>query len=141
MGQGRAAPRDPRVSAPPAEPHPAIGTGRPNSDRSGPGGAGLADWWCHRRTDIEHTAGARESMIHAAVMLEGGLPTMLGLFCEVNAGVLAITYTTLGLHELTAIWDVAYADGRREVTPTEQHIHGFLERVPLMAEVLLTVPH
>jgi hypothetical protein len=66
---------------------------------------------------------------------------MLGLFCEVNAGVLAITYTTLGPHELTAIWDVAYADGRREVTPTEQHIHGFLERVPLMAAVLLTGLH
>jgi hypothetical protein len=64
-------------------------------------GAGLADWWCHRRTDIGHTGGAKESMIHAAMMLEGGLPTMLGLFCEVNAGVLAITYTTLGLHELT----------------------------------------
>jgi len=45
---------------------------------------------------------------------------MLGLCCEVNAGVLAIT----GLHELTPIWDVAYADGRREVTPTERHIHG-----------------
>jgi hypothetical protein len=104
-------------------------------------GAGLADWWCHRHTDIEHSAGAEESMIHSAMMLEGGLPTMLGLFCEVNAGVLAITYTTLGLHELTAIWDVAYAEGRREITPTEQHVHGFLERVPLMAAVLLTVLH
>ena len=28
-------------------------------------GAGLADWWCHRRTDIERTAGTRESAIHA----------------------------------------------------------------------------
>jgi hypothetical protein len=27
------------------------------------------------------------------------------------------------------------------VTPTEQHVHGFLERVPLMATVLLTVLH
>jgi hypothetical protein len=75
------------------------------------------------------------------MMLEGGLPAMLGLFCEVNAGVLALTYGTLAVHELTAIWDVAYADGRREVTPTEQHVHGFLERVPLMATVMLTVLH
>jgi hypothetical protein len=45
-------------------------------------GAGLADWWCHRRTDIEHTAEATESAIHAAMMLEGGLPALLGLFCE-----------------------------------------------------------
>jgi hypothetical protein len=104
-------------------------------------GAGVADWWCHRRTDIEHTAGATESMIHAAMMMEGGVPAMLGLFCEINAGVLALTYATLAIHELTAVWDVAYADGRRKVTPTEQHVHGFLERVPLMATTLLTVLH
>jgi hypothetical protein len=59
------------------------------------------------------------------MMAEAGAPTLLGLFCEVNAGVLATTYAALGVHELTAISDVAYADGRREVTPTEQHVHGF----------------
>lgn len=104
-------------------------------------GAGLADWWCHRRTDIEHTAGTQESAIHAAMMLEGGVATMLGLFCEINAGVLAITYGTLAAHELTAVYDVVYAEDRREVTPTEQHVHGFLERVPLMATAFLTVLH
>lgn len=104
-------------------------------------GAGLADWWCHRRTDIEHTAGGRESAIHALMMAESGVPTMLGLFCEVNAGVLAATYAALAAHEATAIWDVAYADERREVTPTEQHVHGFLERVPTMATAFLTVLH
>jgi hypothetical protein len=104
-------------------------------------GAGLADWWCHRRTDIEHTAGPTESAIHALMMAEAGVPTLLGLFCEVNAGVLRITYTMLAVHEVTAIWDVAYADDRREVTPTEQHIHGFLERVPMMATAFLTVLH
>jgi hypothetical protein len=75
------------------------------------------------------------------MMSEGGVAAMLGLFCEVNAGVLSTSYAALALHEATAIWDVAYADGRREVSPTEQHVHGFLERVPLMATVLLTVLH
>src|SRR5438045_9736202 len=65
-------------------------------------GAGLADWWCHRRTDIEHTAGATESAIHAAMMIEGGLPTLLGLFCEVNAGVPAPTYGPTAAHRRTA---------------------------------------
>ncbi len=104
-------------------------------------GAGLADWWCHRRTEIERTAGTTESLVHAMMMLEAGLPAMLGLFCEVNAGALAVTYVNLATHELTAIVDVAYADGRRRVTPAEQHVHGFLERVPLMATVLLTTLH
>jgi len=61
----------------------------------------------------------------------------VGLFCEVNSGVLAVTYGTVAVHELTAVWDVTYADGRREVTPAEQYVHGFLGRVPLMATVLL----
>jgi hypothetical protein len=104
-------------------------------------GAGLADWWCHRRTDIEHTAGATESAIHVGMLFEGGVPAMLGLFCEVNSGVLAVTYGTVAVHELTAVWDVTYADGRREVTSAEQYVHGFLGRVPLMATVLLTVLH
>jgi NAD(P)-dependent dehydrogenase (short-subunit alcohol dehydrogenase family) len=34
----------------------------------------------------------------------------------------------LALHEATGLWDVAYADGRREVTPFEQYVHGFLGR-------------
>jgi hypothetical protein len=75
------------------------------------------------------------------MLIEGGLPTTLGLFCEVNSGVLALSYGTLAAHELTALWDVTYADGRREVTPAEQYVHGFLGRVPLMATILLTVLH
>jgi hypothetical protein len=42
---------------------------------------------------------------------------------------------------VSAILDDAYADGRREVTPTEQHMLGFLEGVPLMATAFLTVLH
>jgi hypothetical protein len=103
--------------------------------------AGLADWWCHRRTDIEHTAGTTESAIHAAMMVEGGVPALLGLFCEVDAAMLSIAYVALGLHEVSGILDVVYADGRREVTPLEQYVHGFLGRVPMMATFLLTVLH
>jgi hypothetical protein len=104
-------------------------------------GAGFADWWCHRRSDIEHTAGTTESAIHLTMMAESSLPTLLGLFSEVNAGMLAVSYGMLSMHELTGILDVAYADGRREVTPMEQYIHGFLGRVPMMAATLLTVLH
>jgi hypothetical protein len=104
-------------------------------------GAGLADWACHRRTTIETTAGKRESAIHALMMTEAGVPALMGLFYEINAGALAVIFGALGLHQLTAAWDVAYADDRREVTPTEQHVHGLLEQVPLMATAFLTVMH
>jgi hypothetical protein len=36
---------------------------------------------------------------------------------------------------------VAYADGRREATPVEQYVHGFLGRVPMMAAFVRTVLH
>ena len=104
-------------------------------------GAGLADWWRHRRTSIETTAGTHESMVHALQMTQGGLPALLGLFLEVNAGVLGATLGLLGLHQATAFWDVKYAEGRREVTPNEQHIHGVLENVPVMATGFLMVLH
>src|SRR4051812_43559319 len=104
-------------------------------------GAGLADWWRHRKTSIETTAGTHEAVIHAVQMTEGGIPALLGLFLEVNAGVLATTYVAFWTHYGTAFWDVKYAESRREVTPNEQHIHGLLEVVPLMATSFLTVLH
>jgi hypothetical protein len=104
-------------------------------------GAGLADWWRHRKTSIETTAGTHESVVHALQMTEGGIPALLGLFLEVNAGVLATTYAAFWVHYGTAFWDVKYAESRREVTPNEQHIHGLLEVVPLMAASFLTVLH
>jgi hypothetical protein len=102
-------------------------------------GAGLADWHRHRRTHIETTAGTRESMIHALMMTEAGVPVALGLFCEVNPGVLATCAGALAVHGATAYWDVSYAEERRRVTPLEQHIHSLLEVVPLMATGFLTV--
>jgi hypothetical protein len=96
---------------------------------------------CHRASDIERTAGKQESAIHAAMMTQAGIPAVLGLLFEVNAGVLASTLAALGVHQATAVWDVAYADGRRKVTPTEQHVHGLLEQVPVMPSAFLFVLH
>jgi hypothetical protein len=103
--------------------------------------SGLADWVCHRRSDIEHTAGTHEALIHGAMMSEAGIPVLLGLFAEINAGVLAATMTAFGLHQVTAVWDVAYAESRREVTAGEQHIHGLLEQTPAMATAFLLALH
>ena len=42
-------------------------------------GAGLADWYIHRRTRIQDPAGTRESAIHALMFAETGVPVRLGL--------------------------------------------------------------
>ncbi|MFD3836507.1 hypothetical protein ACFWWC_09645 [Streptomyces sp. NPDC058642] len=61
---------------------------------------GLADWMMHRRTRIEDTAGTEESVIHAVMMAEIGIPIAATLRYEVSG---------------------------REVRPIERHIHSFLE--------------
>lgn len=104
-------------------------------------GAGLADWYLHRRTHIEQTAGPRESLIHHLMFAETGVPVLLGLFCEVNAGVLATVYAATGVHWGTAYWDQVYAEERRRVSPVEQHVHSALEMSPVMAAFLLTALH
>ncbi|MEZ0362216.1 hypothetical protein ACAG26_00725 [Mycobacterium sp. pUA109] len=95
---------------------------------------GLLDWNQHRRSRIEHTAGTRESLIHLLMMTEVGVPITLALLCEINPLLLTIILGAIAAHEATALWDVTAAEhsGRR-VTVWEQHMHSFLEAMPMMA--------
>ncbi|HET6500743.1 MAG TPA: diguanylate cyclase/phosphodiesterase [Amycolatopsis sp.] len=104
-------------------------------------GAGAVDWWRHRRTRIETTSGVGESALHVLMMTEASIPTMLGLFCEVNAGVPVVAGGALGLHQATAYADVAFAQTRRHVSPGEQQVHSLLEVVPMAAAAILSIMH
>jgi hypothetical protein len=104
-------------------------------------GRGLTDWYLHRRTRIEETSGTRESAIHVLLFAQSGAPVLLGLFCEVNAGVLATAYGAGAAYSATAYWDQAYAEQRRRVSTVEQHVHSLLEVSPLTAALLLTALH
>ncbi|MBT2675251.1 diguanylate cyclase [Streptomyces sp. ISL-14] len=94
---------------------------------------GLADWWMHRRTGIERTSGTKESAVHALMMTEAGVPVVMGLLARVNPLVLSTMGASAVAHGATALYDVSLATGRREVRPIEQHIHSFLEVLPLTA--------
>lgn len=104
-------------------------------------GAGLADWACHRASDIEQNAGPQESLMHLLMLAEMGVPSLAGLFLEINAPVFALMIAAFVAHEVTALGDVAYAVKRREVTPVEQHMHSFLELMPLASLCLLATLH
>ena len=103
--------------------------------------AGLFDWYFHKKTDIEHTAGIEESLIHLLMFNEVGAPLLMGLFLEINAGLLAAMAAALVVHEATAFWDVSYATDHRHVKPNEQHTHSFLEVLPFMALSMASVLH
>ncbi|MFD8810885.1 diguanylate cyclase [Streptomyces sp. NPDC059627] len=94
---------------------------------------GLADWWMHRRTRIEHTSGTKESAVHALMMTEAGIPVVMGLLARVNPLVLSVMGGAALAHGATAVYDVSLAVDEREVRPIEQHIHSFLEVLPLTA--------
>lgn len=94
--------------------------------------AGLADWMCHRRSDLAETTGIKESLFHLLMLLEMGVLLMAVLLFEFTAIVLAIMIAAFVVHQITAYLDVRYADSRRTVTPLEQQIHSVLEMLPLM---------
>lgn len=102
----------------------------------------LLDWNQHRRSRIEITSGTRESLIHLLMMAEVGVPITLVLLCEINPLVLTTILAAIAAHEATALWDVSTAEhsGRR-VTTFEQHVHSFLESLPIMAGSALGCLH
>ena len=101
--------------------------------------AGLTDYVLHKRTRIEDTAGTKESVLHVIQLGEAGLPVLLALVLEINALILLFMLICLVLHEITALLDVSYAARRRYVSPLEQHVHSFMEVLPLMALSFVTV--
>lgn len=103
--------------------------------------AGLADWACHRRTDLSHTTGAKESLLHMLMIAEVGLGVLAAVFLEITSAVLLLLLALLLVHALTSHWDLHYASGRRQVGPFEQSVHAYLEGLPLMACALLVASH
>jgi hypothetical protein len=103
--------------------------------------AGFADWLCHRASHIETTTGPKESLIHLLMFAEVGIPLLAAMFLEVNALIIAAMIVSYFIHEATAFWDVSYATTARTVAPVEQHVHSFLEMIPLMAILCVVSIH
>lgn len=103
--------------------------------------AGFADYLCHRASRIELTSGYKESLIHLLMFAEVAVPLLAAIFLEINALVIAVMIVGFIVHQLTALWDVAYANDRRRVTPIEQQVHSFLELLPLTAMLIVIILH
>lgn len=102
-------------------------------------GAGLADWFFHRRTCIESTSGLPESTLHLAMLAQIGIPALAVVFLEINALVLALVLAGLLVHTLTTYADLAYTHPRREIGAGEQMAHCLLAVLPLLAACFLGV--
>jgi hypothetical protein len=103
--------------------------------------AGFADYLCHRASHIEKTSGYKETLLHLLMFAEIAVPLLAALFFEINALVILSMIAGFIAHEVTALWDVSYAVDKRKVTPIEQHVHSFLEMLPLMSMIIVIILH
>lgn len=101
--------------------------------------AALADWACHRYSRIEDTAGVKESLIHLALLGEMGVPILATASLEITSPVILIMISAFLAHEVTVYGDLRLAAAEREVTPTEQMVHSFMEIIPLIGIWLASV--
>jgi hypothetical protein len=99
--------------------------------------AGFSDYLCHRVTEIERTSGWKESVLHLLMFAEAGIPALAALAFEADALILLALFVGFLFHEVTALRDVSFAMKRRHVSPFEQHVHSFLEIIPLTILLLL----
>jgi hypothetical protein len=104
-------------------------------------GAGLADWWCHRRTAIETTTGLRESLTHIVLFGQMALGGLAILFLEINMAVLVLLSALFLSHELTTWLELRWVRGHRELRAGEQMVHSFLELLPLFVLLSLLALH
>src|SRR4051794_2904818 len=103
--------------------------------------AGLADYLCHRASRIELTSGYKESLLHLLMLAEVAIPLLAAIFFEINALVIAAMIVAFVLHQLTALWDTTFAGQKRRISPIEQHVHSFLELMPLTAILVVIILH
>lgn len=103
--------------------------------------AGAADYVCHARTDIEHTSGRHESVLHLVQLGEIAVPMLVFLFFAVDALTLALMLAGVVAHSVSAWRDLRYTAHRREITPGEQVVHGVLFVLPWIALALVAVLH
>src|SRR2546423_10366095 len=62
------------------------------------------------------------------MLTEIGIAVTAAMTFEINAGVIVLIIIVWAAHEATAVWDVTFAHHKREVTPIEQWVHGYLSR-------------
>ena len=99
--------------------------------------AGCIDYLCHRRTNIEKTSGIRECGFHLLQFTVLFVALVLSTLFATTALVLVLLIAAIAMHSMLAYADVAYTQPRRYISPLEQHVHGYMDVLPVVALSLL----
>jgi hypothetical protein len=103
--------------------------------------AAFADYLCHRASDIEHTSGIKENVLHWLLFAEAGFGIGVALFFTVNALVIAFLIVLIAVHAATVQVDLRLAMRTRTITPIEQQVHSVLDMMPVAATMMLAIMH
>lgn len=99
--------------------------------------AGLLDWICHRLSKIDQTSGSPESLLHLVLLLVLAIPLVLTLHYEISLPIFLILVTGVVLHQAISLSDSFYANSRRHISVLEQHVHGFMDVLPISALLIV----
>ena len=103
--------------------------------------AGAVDYLCHRRSRIEQTSGVGESAFHVLQFAVMALLLAGALLFDTTRPVLGTLFALAVLHLVLSYLDVRYTEKRRYISPLEQHAHGIMDVLPLVAVALLAIVH
>lgn len=92
--------------------------------------AGALDFHFHRRTDLPHTSAMRESLLHGLQLLLIGSGVLAWLVLESTWLLVALLAVLVIAHAIAGYLDTVSADGRRRISPAEQHVHSVLDAAP-----------
>lgn len=92
--------------------------------------AGALDFHFHRRTDLPHTSAMRESLLHGLQLLLIGSGVLAWLVLESTWLLVTLLAVLVIAHAIAGYLDTVSADGRRRISPAEQHVHSVLDAAP-----------
>jgi 4-hydroxybenzoate polyprenyltransferase len=100
---------------------------------------GAVDYLCHRKTDIAHTSGERESLLHLAQFSTIAAIFVGAVLLEITSAVIVLMMLAVVAHTALSFIDVSYTLSRRHISTLEQHVHGLLNVIPFVAVALLAI--
>jgi len=101
--------------------------------------AGAFDYFCHRRSRIEHTSGLTESQLHVAQFVAVAVIFVPAVLLRTTFPILILMVAACLVHTALSFVDVSHTIGRRYISTLEQHVHGFLNVIPFVAIALLAI--
>ena len=92
--------------------------------------AGWLHFHFHRRTGRPHTSAMRESLLHGVQLLLIGSGVLAWLLLENTLSLVTFLALLVLAHAIAGYFDTVSADGRRRISPAEQHVHSVLDAAP-----------